>query len=469
MECNIRFGCMIFDDPANPDSGWASIAGSKPILVDNVSNLDTDVLWWTNLSYKTMYNDSKVGVSAMMRHDKYLILPPIECLKEWGYDHNTLTLSWISNFISRVFDKIMKMAWTMIVDACPGIHPKDVFCCRELRQDMSRIFPEPVWPKGEAAAVCKRGYGFTEFTMTTHSSSRGNTVIKLCRNRLIHALDILSTPIPNCDFEFVSGSDIGSNPREVIMNSKVPWFSEVSLKNIDSEASTILAFGTSMDKKNRIMRTWVPHPELISINPIADIDIKNAYRGKEYTILANLLPDSVIEFMNNPFSFLSWSAGVLAETLWKAAALKDTKANPDEGHVPDTSWRGLWIKSIDKTLTFVSALEMNDYGWIPVYYGSGGISYSCPANRLNNLITDGGLCGVLPRMGDIPSDFNCNSYNWNGDKRANVNSRLTISAASTLTDTKSRGKLWNLDKIPSLPKNQRKSAFDKIQQAKERE
>lgn len=457
MDCPIKFGFMLFDDPLDPQGGWSSISGEKSLYVSNINDLSTDVLWWTNLSYEAMYIKSKVGVSASMRHDKYIILHPNECLLEWGYDSKNLSSEFMSVMISRIFNRIMILSWNIIVDACKGIHPKDVFSSRELRQDISRIFPEPVWPKGEAAAVCKRGYGFTDFTITTFNASRGNANIKLSRNRLSHALDILSTPIPDCEFEFISGRDIGENPREVVMNSKLPYFAEVSLKNIDHAASTVLAFGTSMDKKQRIMRTWVPHPELVSINPIADIEIKNAYVGKNYTSLVNLLPDSVISFLNCPFSFLSWTAGIIAETIWKSATLKNIKVNPDDGYIPDTSWRGLWIKSIDKTLTFISALKMSECGWTASYYGGGLGSYSCPVSRVSSLIIDGGLCGLTPKFGNIPKDFNVDDFKWKGDIRAENISNLTISNNSVI--------LWNMDRLPTIPKKERKNAYGEIVKA----
>lgn len=454
MKPNIRFGFMLFDDPSDPTSGWSAIAGEPSNYINNVSSLDTDTLWWSNLSYKDMYIDSKVGMSAIMRHDRFLILSPNDCLTEWGYDPKTLTQEWIASFVSRVFDKIMKMAWDMIVAACKGIHPKDVFSGRDLRQDMSRIFPEPEWPVGEAAAVCKSGYGYTEYTTTMFKPPKGYSYMRLGRNRLSHALDIMTTPIPNGKMEFISGAEIGDNAKNKVMNSNVPWMAEVAVKNINPDVSTVLAFGTSMDKTKRIIRTWVPHPELIAMNPLADIEIRNAYKGEGYTTLANSLPDSVIEFMNDQFSFLSWSAGVLAETLWKSATLKNPKADPSQGMIPDTSWRGLWIKSTDKALSFIPALAMNEMGWKTSSYGAGSGFFSCPEHKKEELIKEAGLCGLLPRLVFIPENFNGDSYTWNGDKRAAIFAKLTA--------MNNRGILWNMDKLPTYPVNERPEAFKKI-------
>ena len=456
MKLNIRFGCVFFDDPTDPGSGWCSIAGGEPVYIDNVSQLDTDTLWWSNLSYQDMYMKSQVGISSMMRHDKFLILSPNDCIMEWGYDPKSVTADWACNFVSKVFDKIMKMAWELIVSACPGIHPKDVFSGRDLRQDMAKIFPDPVWPRGEAATVCKSGYSYTEYTLTMYKPPRGYEYIRLSRNRLSHALDIMTTPIPDGDMEFIAGQDIGENPKDIIVNSDIPWLSEVAVRNINSDASTVLSFGTSMDKTKRIMRTWVPHPELITMNPVADIEVRNAYKGTKYTTLANQLPQTVLDFLNDKFTFLSWSGGILAETIWKSATLKNPKINTGEP-MPDTSWRGLWIKSIDKSLSFISTLAMNDKGWTTSSYGAGAGLFSCPQHRKDDLIKEAATCGLMPRLASVPAEFDAKNYAWKGDPRATI--------FATLTARQDRGILWNMDKLPTIPLEQRETAYKNILKA----
>lgn len=179
--------------------------------------------------------------------------------------------------------------------------------------------------------------------------------------------------------------------------------------------------------------------------------------GEAYTTLAQSLPDTVLDFLNDQFSFLSWSAGVLAETLWKSAALGNPKHNPDHGIKPDTSWRGLWIKSIDKSLTFMSAMAMNENSWKVSSYGSGAGQFSCPKTRLPDILRESGTCGMMPRLEAVPENMNVDGYRWDGDPRAKIMAMLTMK--------KNKSLLWNMDRLPTYPKAQRPEVLKKMQAA----
>lgn len=447
-----RFGYIAFEDTAEPTSGYYSVAGSKGRRFDALSELPSDVIFWSNLKHNELYdNTSDLKGISTIRHDKYLVASPDDCLMEWGYNPKKMSADKVVVFVSRLFARIMTVAFNLIMESKPDRPVHQVFATRDLRNDIAPILPRAVYPKDEAAVVVKANYAYTDYTGTLLRGGRGMARVHVRRPRLIHALDMLMTPIPDGEMEFVSARDL-SNPESVILTSTKPVLCEVSVSNIEANMASVLAFGNSMDAKKKVMRTWIAHPEALSMSAFSEITVKSIWRGEGYTNLYSSLPDPIIDFLTCKFAPTSWTAGIIAETIWKACCLRSTyRAKPGEAQA-DTSWRGLWLKSSDKIMTFVSAMEMYRKDWIVGSYGAGGLWLSCPPDQVEELVRSSAASGLIPRLESIPKT--AGDAKWGGDTKS--------ATMATLMLRRNLSMLLEIDKLMLLDQDQRAISFSHI-------
>lgn len=449
-----KFGFIYFDDINEPSSGTYSIAGGKAQRLELITDIPSDVIWWTNLPYAAC-NKSALGGMSNIRYNKFLVISPEDCLMEWGYKPKSLKPEQFAVFVSRLFNRIMMISFNLIIEMEPRRNIHEVFSTRELRNDFAAVLPRPVFPSGEAASVIKSGYSYVDFTATTKPLQRGVAAVVMRKPRLSHAIDMLTTLIPNGDMEFISARKMDA-PFNHVLESKRPMLSEVVLSQLDPIVAPIFAYGHSMDRNKKIMRSWVAHPELIALSAFSNIEVKGAWQGQEYEILSNTLQDAVKNFLMSPFAPFSWSAGIVAETLWKGCCLKNPFPPPSGEEAPQTSWRGLWVKSSDKTLTFMNALSMSKLGWQAGSYGAGYVRFGCHISQVESLIKDGLALGMVPRLDCIPSDFDAKNVQWKGDKKSEAIAMLSVTKNSTT--------MLNMDKVMCVPEANRKAVMAEIMQ-----
>ena len=444
-----RFGYIHFEDKDEPSFGYFSIAGGKSTRFEVLGDLPSDVLFWCNLRHDDLYRNSDIKGLSTIRHDKFLIVSPDDCLLEWGNNPKKTPPDKATIFISRLFNRIMTMAYNLIHEIKPQRPPHEIFSKHDLRNDIAAVLPRAHYPSGEAALVVKANYAYTDYTGTLLRGSKGMARVQVRRPRLTHALDMLMTPIPDGEFTFSSGRTL-ENPEATMLTSPTPMLCEVSVSGVDAGMSSVLAFGNSMDAKKKIMRTWVAHPEAISMSAFAEVRVKSAWQGERYTTLYDTLPKPIIDFLSCNFAPVSWSAGIMAETIWKAACLRNPyRGNPKEPS-PDTSWRGLWIKSSDKVFTFTSAMEMSRKNWTVSAYGAGGIWLMCPPDQVSEIVKSAFACGLIPRLDAIPQKFD-QTTRWNGDASSKVLANLMLNREFDV--------LLEVDKLMVLPQANRATAF----------
>src|SRR3546814_19579766 len=89
------------------------------------------------------------------------------------------------------------------------------------------------------------------------------------------------------------------------------------------------------------------------------------------------MQDTTRDFLSDKFSDLSWSAGVVAETIWRAAALAEEKSKAgflrDGEERAHTSWQGAWLKAYDQSSMFANGMRLTELGYPVVSYGFGWV------------------------------------------------------------------------------------------------
>lgn len=468
---NRRFGVVIFDDDKDPGPGWSFAMGDAggPRRITGPDELSTGVVWWSNVNYEFFFRKSEIWRRSWLRHDKYMVVSHADVLREWNYDPKAVSADFICQFVATLFDRVMRLAYSLLRDADPRIKMDQAFVGQTLRHDLRRILPDPEYPKSEAASIMKAGQAFDEFTVTGMRPIRDSRLVMLRKPRMLYAMEMLQTLIPHGPFEFRTRRDLrGKNADRVafVRDMAQPCMAEVTVERMAPEIAPVYGFGNSTDRDKRSLRSWVSHPEFIVLQRLAEIDVKSAWVGREYGSLLGELSESVKEFLSDKHNETSWSAGIIAETLWRSATLSEEKSKVGtlrEGEDrAQTSWQGAWIKAADKVSMFLTALDLAKMDYPVISYGLGWVRCSVSEDMMKDFLNDGLSLGLVPNMLDIPDGLYDPEIpvHWGGDKRSHGYAHFQTSKRHTI--------LWNLDRVPALPRDQRRKFIaDLLQKSKQ--
>lgn len=471
-EIDRHFGFVFFDDFQDPGPGWCATAPApgqreappaRRIMGPN--ELSTDTIWWTNITYEHFFKRLDAFRNPNLRHDKYLVVSWKDVLKEWGHDPETSDASFVSEFCSKVFDKIMRMTWLLISEVNPKLRIEECFTGKTLREDMRVLLPEMEYPKGAAASVMKSGHAWEEFTATVGvRTPRGGRTIVLRQPRISYAMKMLQTPFPKGPFEHKNRSDLKSDPMarlSLVKGLSEPCMVEVTVNSMDPEIAPIYGFGAAVDKDKRVSRSWVAHNEFILLDALnSKLDVRSIWQGREYWAMLPDMQEAVSSFLTSNYTELSWSAGIVAETLWRTVALSEdkSKAGPlrDGEDRAQTSWPGAWIRAADKAEMFDVSMKLTRRGYAVSSYGLGWVRCSVADEEVLNLIRDGLSLGLVPLPSDVPANAfpQGKSVVWNGDPKSKNFVYFTM--------TRDVGMLWNLDKVPLIPSDRRKKYIQEL-------
>ena len=454
----LRFGFALFDEPKTPESGWHTVAGGRARRFRSITELATDTLWWTNVPYEAFFFHTEIWKNPNLRHDKYLVTSPGDVLKEWGYDKEVYTPDVMCDFLAQAFQRVCAMAWDLIRKTVPKVRIEDAFSRRQLREDLRCVLPPLDYPLDEAAAVFKSGHGYQEMTSTNSRSPKGGRWVKLYHPRMDYALDILNAPVPEGEFEHRGRSAMRGlkSKLDYVLGSDRPIIAESALENMDELPGGIYAFGAAMDRDKRKSRSWIAAKEIHTLSRFSDIDVRSVYVGERYQNLVHEVSDPVQDLLSLKIAHHSWTAGVIAETIWRAVNLGEDRearnVRPGDERA-QSSWQGIWVRAEDKVRMFPPALRLSELGHSVLSYGFGWIRCCVLPEDVETYIRDGLELGLVPEMTDIPPDVfdDITPASWGG-KRETAQLAMMIMK-------RQRSMLWKLDRIPLLEKSKRNEAI----------
>lgn len=446
-EEDLRFGAVSFDDPKDPTSGWMAIEGDeKAKRVDALHQMPSDVIFWTNIPYKEFFSGAG-RTRSNLRHAEYLVCKPGEILAEWGFAENTSSAT-TPTLMAVMFARIAKLAFGIAVKCNPSLRMSTFFTGTTLINDVSSFLPDAEFAENEAVETCVADRGFVRLTVTGARGPKGSPTFKLRHPRLSYARNLLETMSPVGPFSFVDVEEISkkrSNVASWLCSQSKPFVAEIAVDDGLPDEATIYGFGNSTSK-NKLIRNWVSTPELKELLTVyKKITVRNIWMGEKYQRLSDVLPEPVMKFVRAKISFGSWSAGIVAETIWRALCAPDSRRRVPGEQRPDTSWRGAWLIAHDKVASYRAAKYLYDRNHIAPMYGYGWLNCAVPPDVVDDLIRDGLACGVIPPMIDVPDNFMRagDAYSWGGDPES-----------KPLTDCilQKRQKLaWNTDEVRVLP------------------
>jgi hypothetical protein len=371
------YGVALFDNPRDMSAGWACRAGGDSFRVNSVAELSNGTVWVTNLEFME-YNDRAKRLSHLRRVD-YLR----SSLSAFGADLGMRTTGMYAQEAAPVLAGVIERAVHMAVRAYGWQSPVNDAREDVLYEDIRRTLPGMPKPQASTRSAFASAYQAYSVPGWGPEYEDNLVIVTLRYNRLEYAQKIMATLVPDDAWTYIPPEQASQLTIEQLLDPACPTLVEaaVELDSIDPEIAVLVAFGASMSKRNGL-RKWISQPELAWLSRHARVQVTSALRCRS----AVPLPESVRlpHFLtDDPLMSLSMSAGLLAESHWAAITqpVYNRTLRCDDVH----AW-SVWLRAVDRALTFSLALKAHQAGFRVQGYGNGSVQIRLQKPRLREAL-----------------------------------------------------------------------------------
>lgn len=365
-----RFGVAIFDD--SRESGWASLPDGEAMRFSSPHDLKSDCIWvtsadgsdfhykWSRLHH--LRASDYVSKLSYIASDFGLKVAPQG--RFGGIAQRACSL------LSPTVHRAMVIATQVYGWNDPASRLADKSLIESIR---GTLFDEVAPPTVRANMASAFMAAFQNTSAPSwHDKFRTDRVsLTLRYNRLEYAQKILSTMVPEGAWIY-EGSDVNTDFRCSIdraLDPEQPCLvnATVEYQGRDPDLACLAAFGSAAGK-SPVLRTWISQRELAWLIQHARVHI----HGIHYATHSRPLPVKVQlpeMLTSDPLFALSVSAGLVAESHWKALASPVRKRGIGDTVNP---W-SVWLRAADRALSFELALAAHKQGFFVSYYGNGSV------------------------------------------------------------------------------------------------
>ena len=384
----MRIGVVVFDEHArtafgderlaNPGQVWASVAGGSPFQVENMSSdLNNDVIWWTNL----LYDDNRGGRlsrSGGFRHEAWLRCGFTSLMSELGLDLNGSNGPRTARVMATLGDRVVQLATKRFGISELHAYRFNEDVANSITDARCRI-PEQYWQVVDP--IAEHGYVST----TCHSGMRENmSTITITRNRVRHARQVLATKLPDDEgWRLHEGSISEHNLEEM----DTPFLVRCTVNGMDPIVEDILPIRSESNG----IREWLTDVEWKKMREYANIKIGAVLFGDSSSVcLNNAIPE-------DDLAELSFSQGLLAEQVWTGVASRKRRNTGRWGF----SAAAAWLRSADKMAMFEHVRYLHEQGVKVSHYGFGNMIVRYAQGELEHVIGTVIEAGLLPPLSKV--------------------------------------------------------------------
>lgn len=398
----MRCGVVIFDDVFRKTvgarkrastNGWAAIDGAPARRIVSVSELESDVKWWTNFDF-TDFNAHYLGRNPNIFFSGFLRTEFKSICQEIGCGVELEAADAAAQSMSVLFGRIARLAVERL----------------KIRLDGGGVGVKALSDLIAAKVVNKNKLGdelnaalqhaYQAWTSVTQRLPKDWKSATLRKPRYTHALDVLSTPVPSEHrWRYVDNARMPAATQERIdwcLTNELPVLANVVVKPRRGDFTNILSYNAG----STVSRTWVCQPELLFLTQMCDVEVIGAFiceAGFEHQ-------NEIDEFPTlGDFSLASYSLGLLAENIWVSMASPRTTSFAQKYFVP----RAVWYRAIDRVAMFMYAARMHAQGFQISGYGNGSLIVCYPAGATEDLIsaaTDLGLDIPVTKFAEVRNE-----------------------------------------------------------------
>lgn len=392
----MKVGAIIFDSAHDllnpvgksmtPASGWACVAGDAPTRVQSIHDLPQDILWVTNLPVSVLASTG-LDRHPNFRSESWLKTPIKQLVTELGADCDTNPVDIGPMVISSVADRVMSAS-----KALYGVEPKSPSLAQDYAKSLIR--DHEVQDSDISKITDSIASHLTVSVIRPDVISEPANSIMLRRNRLSHAQEILSTPIP-----------IGGHWQQVnsaVVDGNDSWLEEVdspfivkcAIRNMSPATAEVLSWGSGSSSP----RQWLTDIEWRTIRKFAEIKIGSAFIYS--------CPATISAFKGylpiGHHAALSITNCLIAEQLWSSLMLRRAVHGSDN----QFSISAAWLRSSERMIMFEYARRLYGEGIDVMRYGNGNVIVNYRKGELHHVVdtaTDMQLMPPCNRFREIPT------------------------------------------------------------------
>lgn len=376
------YGVVFFDDPQRPLGGWASIAGHAARRIRGAIDLPPEVQWWSNLAPEA-FMASSIEEGLTLKGAEYLRPSMMQLHSELGLRPEGAAVARVTEITGEIFDRVMRLGHQHY-----GLQK---LAEHALTDDLYRLVvspDQPITPEIDAA-LQKAHMSYVACDTVMLPDTR---LVTFRRPRLQHALDVLATPVPGDHWEFLDDAKLPpeSNRIDWLVAQSRPALVKVTIRRIDHDVAPIISIGDG----TREQRSWLSHPELLTLSKFARIKVDAAYLASEYA------PHPVrLAFKTaGELGPLSLSMGILAENYWMALASPRSFRRFSREGDKVVSPRAAWYAASDRFHMLMPALMMHGSGFTVRGYGRGMVLLALREEAVAEARACGAAAGLLPPL-----------------------------------------------------------------------
>lgn len=378
-EVHVRYGVAFFDRPNSYDSndslvakgGVASVAGEGIFEFANTSQLPNGVKWLTDLPWRD-FCFNQLSSHPGFVFDAYLNTRSHEILEEIGATSEFVSRDDAAGTLAGIFQRVMSYCesnYSIAVDRFGSTLQSDIAATWTQSQTVIDSLLEQACSNANQSV-----------NQVIGQPKPGWQTVTLRRNRVVHAIDVLSTPVPGPEnWEYQDSSQMPGSVDHLdwCISNKRPILAHVDVKPKPGILAQVLSFGSGA----RQIRNWVSQPELQLLAKCADVKIRGVWT-------CNGQPQKQQELVSfpglgNDFCVVSTSMELLAENFWIAMATPAKAANIAHRQ---TLPKHCWYRAADRIFMFSRVCKLAKAGFAIVSYGAGAATIKYPPGALSELL-----------------------------------------------------------------------------------
>lgn len=376
----MRCGVVLFDSAtANSigdktfvslDAGWASVAGGTSTRISSIHDLDSAVLWITNLT-EEQFHRAKLRFHVNFRHDGYLRSTLKHIASELGVDQDHVSGDVSASVLSTIVQRVVTYSRQHYCVTSKGKSLTDDFAVA-LRVPRSKIAPD-IYQLFEGSAQ----HTYVR-TVQTNAHLNHGTALTLRRNRVKHAKQILSLPVPpDANWEYIGADRLPSNKHDIesmLEQSDTAFLVHCNARNVNPSVAEVF----SVSSGAKTIREWLTDIEWQQAREWSDIEYLGLLRCSAPSAKAqqaDVLP-------SDPYSVLSFTCGLVAEQIWTAMTMQ-SKTNVEDLRYTAAA---AWFRAMDRAVMFSYAKDLHAKGLTVWGYGSGNVVVLYPEGGLRNAL-----------------------------------------------------------------------------------
>lgn len=397
----IKIGVCCFEDVSDASSGWASINGSDCFRISGHSELQSDILWVTNLPYQHYKNLNLI--TAPHIYDTQFFRTSMEQIaKENGLDGDDQVLA---EFCSSLFTKVANHGKDFFdFDlSTPGYRYHKLLSYK-LIPDFSRKRPEGRF-SGDIFEAVQNSTQANQ-AMSGVKKPQGSTAVNFVFPRGPYARWLLSQKYPagtkwteikqkndSATFGFEDGKVIRSTASVVDRLSDLgqdnALFMRLNVQSMDPFYQRFASFGASGSfgpSARQKHRRWATLPEVLELSKYAKVQIMGGY-------MTPFTEKQIIEPSVLQGTGMSYAHGLFLENTWAALC---SPISTQSGSTETTL--GAYMRSYDRIACGRAASRFAKAGFVVGSYSMGRLIVFVRPGEEVQAAREAFASGLLPPM-----------------------------------------------------------------------